>query len=151
MLKNLVLAGIVFILWSANSMANQLTTTNTTKQDQGQTDQARSSATTGNQTVTVIVPPAPRPVVIHKTVYRTRTRVKKVEIYHYNPNRLQLMLGMTKTKQEITSNACGCELTAHRAYEPDVGAQYLRDFGSFTGSIMATKNQSFYLGVGFNW
>jgi hypothetical protein len=105
-----------------------------------------NKATTGNQTVTVAIP-NPKPIVIRRTYWRYKDREHRVEVY--KPNRLQLMLGASKTKLDIEGDCCN--LTARRLYEPDVGLQYLRDFGSFTGSLMGTSNKGLYLGVGVNW
>ena len=143
-----------FLFWMFcgvfDAKANQLTTTNSNQASAGGGGAgADSSGGTQNQVVNVIVPPTQQVHVITKTYYKTK--VKKTNVYHYNPNRLQLLVGVSKTKQEVTQDGCGCTLTAKRVYEPDAGLQYLRDFGSFTGSIMATKNESFYLGLGFNW
>ena len=111
---------------------------------------AGAKATTGNQTITINIP---QPKQATKIIYRTKREVREVKVYKKktNPNRLQLLLGATKTKQEVTTDGCGCAITAKRAYEPDLGIQYLRDFGSFTGSVAATRNESFYIGIGFNW
>jgi hypothetical protein len=144
---------LLLMLVGSTGYANQLQSQNTNTDAQTVNAPATANATTGNQVVTVVVPPSPPPkvIVVTRTVYRTRVKRHRTNIYHYNPNRIQLLVGETKTKQEITTNACGCIMSATRVYQPDVGIQYLRDFGSFTGSVIYTQNQSFYLGVGFNW
>ncbi len=141
---------------SSAGYANQLQSQNTSTSAQNTSTPSNANAnpttSTGSQIVTVIVPPAPPPpkpvvVVVRKTVYRTKKKV----VHETNPNRVQLLVGASRTKQDITTDACGCAMSATRVYQPDIGAQYLRDFGGFTGSVMATQNQAIYIGVGFNW
>lgn len=104
----------------------------------------QTQASTGHQTITINMPHPERTRVVHKTRYRA----KYVNVT--NPNRLQLLLGLSKTKLQVEETDC-CTFKAKREYEPDLGLQYLRDFGGFTGSIMGTTNRSLYLGLGFNW
>lgn len=103
-------------------------------------------AETGDQTVKVniIMPKAEKP--------KTKTRIKKVEVEVEvtNPNRLLLLLGASRTGVTLEENGC-CDFDAVQEYEPDVGLQYLRDVGSFTGSIGGTIQRNVYVGVGFNW
>lgn len=106
---------------------------------------SQSSATTGSQTVTINLPP-PQPRVL--SLYKERS-VEKTKML-YKPNRLQLLLGLSKTDLDIKDDGC-CSVTAKTKREPDIGLQYLRDFGSFTGSVMGTINENVYVGVGFNW
>lgn len=137
-------------LISSTAHANQLQSQNTNTQSVSAPSSA--NATTGSQVVTVVVPPSkPVVIVLHKTVHHTKIKkvTKVVEVI--TPNRLQVLLGVSRTKQQISESSCGCTLTATRVYQPDVGLQYLRDFGSFTGSLTATQNQALYVGVGFNW
>jgi hypothetical protein len=105
---------------------------------------------TGNQTVIVNVPKNEKPNT--RTIIRERVRVKKVEAhtYVYRPNRLQLFLGLSKNKLEIEQQDC-CDLSAKNSYQPDIGLQYLRDFGPITGSISGTVTGNIYFGLGFNW
>jgi hypothetical protein len=152
-----VIAIIVLILLSsmiakANDMqSGNVNTNHLSDSAKSGATTGNQKATTGNQVVNVIVKPAPQPRPATKVITKIKykTKVKKVKIHHHN--RLQIMVGASKTQQEVTQDACGCTLTAKRVYQPDAGVQYLRDFGGFTGSIMATQNQSMYLGVGFNW
>jgi hypothetical protein len=113
------------------------------KQDSELRNSSEQHAKTGNQTVTVHVPP---PKVIIRTINK---RVYK-KIVQSNPNRLQLLGGVSKSKMDVAYDGC-CNLTAKKKHEPDLGLQYLRDFGSFTGSIAGTTRENFYLGVGINW
>lgn len=98
------------------------------------------------QTVTINMPTT-------RTFYHPQRKASttKTTIYHlYNLNRLQLLLGLSKTKLNIEEDSC-CNYRATRKYENDLGIQYLRDFGPFTGSIVGTMNQNMYLGFGVNW
>lgn len=110
---------------------------------------AASHAATGNQTITINMPQPTK--VVTRRVTRIKHVDREVRVYVYKPNRLQLLIGESKTKLAIKEDACGCSLSASRKYEPDFGLQYLRDFGGFTGSLAGTMNKSFYLGLGFNW
>jgi hypothetical protein len=129
--------------------------------DKGRTDANASAAseastgsqtaTTGNQSVIVNIPKQFPTRIIIRERYRTKIKHEKEIVEVFKPNRLQLLLGLSKTKMEVETDPCGCVLSAKRVYEPDVGLQYLRDFGSFTGSIAGTVNKNVYLGLGFNW
>jgi hypothetical protein len=97
---------------------------------------SQSQAATGNQTITINMP---QPT---KTLYKTKKIIKKVTINKTNPNRLQLLLGASNSKPDTVVDDCKCSVTVKKAYEPDIGVQYLRDFSSFTGSVSATKNKN---------
>ena len=101
-----------------------------------------STASTGNQTVTVNFPSQ---IFKPRVVYRLRTQ----EIHVTKPNRFQVLLGLSKTKMEVQSDCCN--LKANRVYEYDIGVQYSRDIGGFTGSFIGTVNNSYYVGFGFNF
>lgn len=113
---------------------------------------AQSVLTEGDhvQTVNVSVP-APKPLVLVRTVKRTITkvRVKRVPVYVYRPNRLLLLVGQSKTAFSYTESCC--DIRIRQAYQPDVGLQYIRDFGRVSGSLSYTWSKSYYLGLGFNW
>lgn len=65
---------------------------------------AEAQATTGNQTITINMP---QPVkVLKRTITKKVTKIKKVKVLVYKPNRLQLFLGLTKTKLEIEQTCC---------------------------------------------
>lgn len=113
---------------------------------------AASTATTGNQTINITLPQQTQPPQVRTKVITKVYRHKvKTNIYVYRPNRFQLFLGESKTKLSAQTDDCGCNLSAKNSYKPDFGAQYLRDFGHFTGSLVGTVNGSVYLGLGFNW
>jgi len=109
-----------------------------------------SKAVTGNQTVNInTAPQQPNTVrVIERIQVRTKRVTKEVNVS--NPNRIQILLGASKTKLEVEQDNC-CNLKADKVYEFDVGIQYLRDFGGFTGSLMGTMNGSVFVGVGANF
>lgn len=109
---------------------------------------SQQSATTGSQTVNITLPrqESYHQYRLREVEERTKVKVKTV----YNPNRIQLLLGLSRTKLEVEEENC-CQLKASTAREPDIGLQYLRDFGSFTGSITGTMNENVYVGLGFNW
>jgi hypothetical protein len=101
-----------------------------------------STASTGNQIVTVNFPSQMfKPPV----VYRLRTQEKLIT----KPNRFQILLGLSKTNVEVQSDCCSFKAT--NAYEYDIGVQYSRDIGGFTGSFIGTVNNSYYIGFGFNF
>lgn len=100
---------------------------------------------TGNQKIIINMPKQKA-----KTKTIVKVKYKKVKINKSNLNRVQVFVGQTKTKQEVKEVNC-CDIEAIRKHEPDIGIQYLRDFGNFTGSIMGTINQSYYIGIGVNW
>lgn len=102
---------------------------------------------TGNQKVIIQMPKQKTKTIIK---YRTRVKIKKKVINETSPNRLQLLVGQSKTKQKVEEVDC-CALKATREHEIDFGLQYSRDFGSITGSVTGTLNQSYYLGLGVNW
>lgn len=102
---------------------------------------------TGNQKVIIQMPKQKTKTIIK---YRTRVKVKKKVINETNPNRLQVLVGQSKTKQKVEEVDC-CALKATREHELDFGLQYSRDFGNVTGSVTGTLNQSYYLGIGVNW
>lgn len=118
------------------------------KQQVNSTSESKAGvkAATGNQTITINMPQPKQ--VVYRTHYRDRKVIEKIEVF--KPNRLQLLLGLSKTRLEIENDSC-CNYYAKKTYQPDIGLQYLRDIGDFTGSIAATINQSFYFGLGFNW
>lgn len=112
-------------------------------------DKGDTHVQTGNQTVSVNVQPS-APVVLTRTVYVRRNYVRKTPSLSLNPNRLQLLIGSTKTDHKLIQKSC-CRWEAESRREIDFGAQYLRDVGDFTGSITGTVNGSLYLGFGVNW
>lgn len=101
------------------------------------------SARTGNQQVVIQVPRTR-----DRIYYKIKRRTKVVNVT--KPNRLQLLVGLSATDHELHKPTC-CDLKVKSSHEPDVGLQYLRDFGWFTGSVGATFNRNFYFGLGFNW
>jgi hypothetical protein len=101
-------------------------------------------ASTGSQTVNITLPTQTRT----KVKVRTKKVVKEVEVT--NPNRLLLLVGVSKTDVELEEKGC-CNFRAVQHFEPDVGLQYSRDFGSFTGAVGGTIQQNIHLGLGFNW
>lgn len=105
----------------------------------------QTQATTGQQVITINMPQATKPYVIKRTKYKT----KKVIVYKTNPNRLLFLVGQTKTKQQLQFDCC--DVKATRAYELDYGLQYIRDFNTFSGSLLYTVNKSYYIGLGVNW
>jgi hypothetical protein len=96
--------------------------------------------------IKIVQPAAPKERVRVRYVERWRTKRLPVRVL----NRLQLLVGYSKTDLVVNSDDC-CEVSAENKREIDVGLQYLRDFGQFTGSVMGTMNGSFYVGVGVNW
>lgn len=108
------------------------------------------NATTGNQVVNVTVPntnSSNKVRVIERIQVRTKRVVKTVNTS--NPNRILFLAGVSRTKLDIEGDCCN--LTATKKHELDLGVQYIRDFGSFSGSVTGTMNQSFFIGLGVNW
>jgi len=101
-----------------------------------------------NQNVTVVINNPPPPPA--RVVYRLKPSAKIVRYTLVNPNRLQLTLGVSHTAYSVKGIDC-CSVSLARKHEFDIGLQYLRDIGRFTGSVMATMNSNFYIGLGFNW
>lgn len=87
-----------------------------------------------------------------RVIERVRIKRKRVirEVKVTDPNRLQVLIGASRTGLELEKSGC-CTTHVDQKHEFDVGLQYLRDFGVFTGSIGGTLNQSVYLGLGINW
>jgi len=112
---------------------------------------AEAKATTGNQSIVINMPTKAVTKTITKVKYKTKIKTVKKTVFVYKPNRLLFLLGQSKTKLQIEEDDCKCSLSAKRKYEPDVGLQYLRDFGHFTGSIVGTTNKGYYIGLGVNW
>lgn len=102
-------------------------------------NQNASKAVTGNQSVIVNVP---APVV--RRVYH-----RKQVIVNSNPNRLLVLIGQSKTRNEIYETCC--YIKSRNTYEQDFGIQYIRDFGDFSGSVLYTNEGNRYLGLGFNF
>ena len=114
-----------------------------------QSKTGEQNAKTGNQSVIINMPVQPTTRIIVKERTRIKREIRTVEVF--KPNRVQLFLGLSKTKLEVQGDDCNCKFSAKKVYEPDFGAQYLRDFGGFTGSVAATVHENLYLGLGFNW
>ena len=114
-----------------------------------QSKTGEQNAKTGDQSVTINMPVQPTTRIIVKERTRIKREIRTVEVF--KPNRVQLFLGLSKTKLEVQGDDCNCKFSAKKVYEPDFGAQYLRDFGGFTGSVAATVHENLYLGLGFNW
>lgn len=113
---------------------------------------AASTATTGQQTQSIVIQQTQsKPVVVKlkRTIIKHRTKVKQIRINHYKNNRLLLLGGVSKTRLDIDFDCCNLDI--RRRYEPDFGLQYIRDFGTLSASIAATSNRSMYLGLGVNW
>lgn len=113
---------------------------------------AASTATTGQQSQSIVIQQAPqKPVVVKlkRTIIKHRTKTKRTKVLVYKPNRLLLLGGATKTRLDIDFDCCNLDIK--RRYEPDFGLQYIRDFGTLSASIAATSNRSMYLGLGVNW
>lgn len=110
-------------------------------------------STTGNQKVIVNIPqPKPNVIVREKIKVQVKRKVvvKRSKVVIDKPNRIQLYLGVSNTDHSVYKDDC-CNVDVRSRPEADVGLQYLRDFGSFTGSVMGTKNGNFGLGLGLNW
>jgi hypothetical protein len=113
---------------------------------------AQSALTEGDHIQTVhLSVPASKPLILTRTIKRTvtKTRTKKVPVYVYRPSRLMLLAGQARTAFSYTETCC--EIRIRQAYQPDIGLQYIRDFGRVSGSLAYTSVGSYYLGIGFNW
>lgn len=117
--------------------------TNSHQKTQQKTGNVHKSQT-GNQNVVIKMPRERR----KKVVVKRRTRTKKVKVK--TPNRLQLLVGRSKTNQTVEEANC-CDIEASVSPEVDVGLQYIRDFKNVTGSISGTVNGNYYIGIGANW
>jgi hypothetical protein len=100
------------------------------------------------QTVNVNTQPPVKERIVERVRIKRKRVIKEVDVT--KPNRVQLLLGASKTDQVVTRDDC-CVTSVDEEHEIDVGLQYLRDFGHFTGSIGGTMNKSVYLGLGINW
>lgn len=110
-----------------------------------------AKAHTGNQSIVINMPTKAITKTITKVKYKTKIKIVKKTVFVYKPNRLLFLVGQSKTKILVEEHDCGCSISVKRKYEPDLGLQYIRDFGSFSGSLMGTTNKSYYVGLGFNW
>lgn len=101
------------------------------------TNQNSSQAVTGNQSVIVNVSPD------------RQKKTKRTIIVYRHSNRLQLLIGQSKTRNYLYEDCCF--VRSRNKYESDFGLQYLRDFGRFTGSILYTNEGNRYIGLGVNF
>jgi hypothetical protein len=114
----------------------------------GQSDIINQSASNAkNINIIKIMPPAlPN---IKKNSTHTAVVAKKI-YRNPRPNRFLLMLGESQSRYEIIQQGC-CVFDIRKKPENDVGLLYMRDFGSFSGSIMGTHRGNGYIGLGFNF
>lgn len=111
------------------------------------TNKTTHQSKTGNQKVIIKMPKQREKVIIK---YRTKVKRKKVRVEVSKPNRLQLLIGQSNTKQVVKQENC-CDIKSTLEHESDLGVQYIRDFGHVTGSIGGTANGNYYFGLGINW
>lgn len=83
-------------------------------------------------------------------IERVRIKTETQTVMVSNPNRLMLLLGMSRTQPFATVDSC-CTATAKTRYEPDLGLMYIRDFSSLSLGAAFTFRQSFYISGGFNF
>lgn len=119
--------------------------------DKGSSKQNQIVAQDNNQQVTINVRPAttrrtynPRKIVERVVERRTVRTVHVVD-----PNRLFLLLGMSKT--DFSAKADCCVVKTDKDWQPDFGVGYMRDVNAFSFGAIVTTSPAAYFAVGINW
>jgi hypothetical protein len=108
----------------------------------------KGNSVSQNQKVIIKLDKKTKRRVVKVIKYKTKVKYKKVKVN--NKNRLQILIGKSKTEQEIIKKNC-CDVTGVNNHEVDFGLQYIRDFGNLSISLSGTTNENYYIGFGVNW